>query len=66
MVKTPGLEYRYYLPSYGAAHGFVYLVAIIDLYSWQVLAWEVSDSFCVSALGRALRNGNLITFTTVT
>jgi len=41
------------------AHGFVYLVAIIDLYSRQVLAWEVSvtmeDSFCVSALERALR-----------
>lgn len=41
------------------AHGFVYLVAIIDWYSRQVLAWEVSntleDSFCVSPLERALR-----------
>jgi len=41
------------------AHGFVYLVAIIDLYSRQVLAWEVSntmdDSFCVSTLQQALR-----------
>jgi putative transposase len=40
-------------------HSFVYLVAIIDLYSRQILAWEVSvtmeDSFCVSALERALR-----------
>lgn len=40
-------------------HGFVYLVAIIDLYSRQVLAWEISvtmeDSFCVSVLERALR-----------
>jgi putative transposase len=40
-------------------HGFVYLVAVIDLYSRQVLSWEVSvtmeDSFCVSALERALR-----------
>ena len=41
------------------SRGFVYLVAIIDLYSRQVLSWEVSvtmeDSFCVSALERALR-----------
>ncbi len=41
------------------AHGFVYLVAVIDLYSRQVLSWEVSvtmeDSFCVNALERALR-----------
>lgn len=39
--------------------GFVYLVAIMDWYSRRVLAWEVSntmdDSFCVSALERALR-----------
>lgn len=39
--------------------GFVYLVAIMDWYSRKVLAWEVSssmdDSFCVSALERALR-----------
>jgi putative transposase len=41
------------------AHGFVYLAAVIDLYSRQVLAWEVSvtmdESFCVSVLERALR-----------
>lgn len=41
------------------SHGFVYLVAIIDLYSRQVLAWEISvtmeESFCVSVLERALR-----------
>ena len=41
------------------AGGFVYLVAIMDWYSRQVLSWEVSvtmeDSFCVSALERALR-----------
>lgn len=39
--------------------GFVYLVAIMDWYSRKVLSWEVSasmdDSFCVSALERALR-----------
>lgn len=39
--------------------GFVYLVAVMDWYSRHVLSWEVSvtmdDSFCVSALERALR-----------
>jgi putative transposase len=39
--------------------GFVYLVAIMDWFSRQVLSWEVSvsmgDSFCVSALERAIR-----------
>lgn len=39
--------------------GFVYLVAVMDWSSRKVLSWEVStsmeDSFCVSALERALR-----------
>jgi putative transposase len=39
--------------------GFAYLTVIMDWYSRYVLAWEVSvtmdDSFCVSALERALR-----------
>jgi putative transposase len=39
--------------------GFVYLTVIMDWYSRCVLSWEVSvtmdDSFCVSALERALR-----------
>jgi len=39
--------------------GFVYLVAVMDWYSRKILSWEVSssmdDSFCVSALERALR-----------
>ena len=39
--------------------GFVYLVAVMDWHSRHVLSWEVSttmdDSFCVSALERALR-----------
>src|SRR4028118_515533 len=41
--------------------GFVYLVAIMGWYSRYVLAWEVSVSLegssCVSALDRALRQG---------
>ncbi len=40
--------------------GFVYLTAVVDWYSRCVLSWEVSvtmeDSFCVSALERAIRH----------
>jgi putative transposase len=39
--------------------GFVYLTVVMDWYSRYVLSWEISvtmdDSFCVSALERALR-----------
>ncbi len=42
------------------AHGFVYLVAVMDWYSRYVLSWEVSISlegeFCVSALEWALQH----------
>ena len=41
------------------AHGFVYLVAIIDWYSRRVLGWRISNSmdaeFCVDCLEEALR-----------
>jgi len=41
------------------AHGFVYLVAVMDWFSRAVLSWELStsmdESFCLSALDRALR-----------
>lgn len=41
------------------AHGFVYLVAILDWYSRYVLSWELSTTldtgFCLEALERALR-----------
>lgn len=44
-----------YLPM---AKGFCYLVAIMDLYSRKILAWQLSNSldprFCVAALTRAL------------
>ncbi|MGH9439356.1 MAG: IS3 family transposase, partial [Terriglobia bacterium] len=40
------------------AHGFVYLVAVIDWYSRRVLAWRLSNSldtaFCVDCLQAAL------------
>lgn len=39
---------------------FVYLVAIIDLYSRYVLSWEISENlesdFCINALSKALKN----------
>ena len=41
------------------AHGFAYLVAIIDWYSRKVLSWRISNSmeatFCVDCLEQALR-----------
>ena len=41
------------------AHGFVYLVAIIDWYSRKVLAWQLSNTmdvgFCMACLDTALR-----------
>jgi putative transposase len=42
------------------AHGFAYLVAIIDWYSRRVLAWRLSNTlntdFCIQALEEALGN----------
>ncbi len=44
------------------ARGFLYLVAIIDVYSRYVLSWRLSNTldtgFCVEALAEALRHGN--------
>jgi putative transposase len=41
------------------AHGFAYLVAIIDWYSRRVLSWRLSNTlesdFCVEALDESLR-----------
>lgn len=46
-----------YIPMKGQ---FVYLVAILDLYSRYVLSWEISENlesdFCISALNKALNN----------
>src|SRR5438132_648943 len=48
--------------------GFVYLVAVIDWYSRYVLSWEVSTTmeseFCLSALQRALHQGQPEIFNT--
>ena len=55
-----------YLPM---AHGFQYLVAILDVYSRKVLSWRVSNTmtrdFCVEALQEALeRHGKPEIFNT--
>ena len=51
------------------AHGFVYLVAVIDWYSRRVLSWRISNTmdtaFCVDCLEEALqRDGNPEIFNT--
>jgi putative transposase len=50
------------------ARGFLYLVAIIDVYSRYVLSWRLSNTldagFCVEALEDALRNGRPDIFNT--
>ena len=51
------------------AHGFVYLVAVIDWYSRKVLAWRLSNTldsgFCIDCLEQSLRvHGNPEIFNT--
>jgi putative transposase len=50
------------------AHGFMYLVAIIDWYSRYVLAWRLSNTldvdFCIDALEEALAKGTPEIFNT--
>ncbi len=50
------------------AHGFLYLVVIMDWYSRYVLAWRLSNTldadFCVEALEEALRKGRPDIFNT--
>jgi putative transposase len=54
-----------YLP---LAHGFMYLVAIIDWFSRYVLAWQLSNTldgdFCLQALDQALHLGQPEIFNT--
>ena len=54
-----------YLPM---AHGFLYLVAIMDWYSRYVLAWRLSNTldtdFCVESLEEALSQGRPEIFNT--
>ena len=50
------------------AHGFMYLMAIIDWFSRYVLAWQLSNTldglFCIQALNQALQRGQPEIFNT--
>ena len=50
------------------AHGFMYLVVIMDWYSRYVLSWRLSNTldadFCVEALRDTLRTGKPVVFNT--
>ena len=50
------------------AHGFLYLVVIMDWYSRYMLSWRLSNTldadFCVEALEEALRKGRPDIFNT--
>jgi putative transposase len=50
------------------AHGFLYLVVIMDWYSRYVLAWRLSNTldadFCMEALEEALKKGKPDVFNT--
>ena len=50
------------------AHGFMYLVAVMDWYSRYVLSWQLSNTldsqFCIDALERALAHGKPQIFNT--
>lgn len=50
------------------AHGFMYLVAVIDWYSRYVLSWQLSNTldgqFCLMALRQALQQGTPDIFNT--
>jgi putative transposase len=49
-------------------HGFLYLVAVMDWYSRDVLSWRLSNTlegtFCVAALEEALSRGRPEIFNT--
>ena len=59
-VKSPDHVWSTDITYIPMAHGFLYLVAIIDWYSRYVLSWRLSNSldvsFCVEALKHALRH----------
>lgn len=58
VVERPGQVWATDITYVPLAHGFVYLVAIIDWYSRKVLSWRLSNTldtaFCLDALDEAL------------
>ena len=69
MINRPNQVWSADLTYLPMAHGFQYLVAILDVYSRKVLSWRVSNTmtpdFCVEALQEALeRHGKPEIFNT--
>jgi len=69
VVKRPNQVWSTDITYIRLAHGFVYLVAVIDWYSRKVLSWRISNAldttFCVDCLQEALqRYGNPEIFNT--
>jgi putative transposase len=58
-IDHPGQVWAADITYIPMAHGFMYLVAIMDWHSRKILAWRISNTmesdFCVSALQEALR-----------
>jgi putative transposase len=67
-VDRPGQVWAADITYIRLAHGFVYLVAIIDWHSRHVVAWELSTtldrSFCLEVLAAALRRSKPEIFNT--
>jgi len=67
-VTRPGQVWAADITYIPLAKGFMYLVAIIDLYSRYVLSWRLSNTleagFCVDALREALQKGEPEIFNT--
>lgn len=69
VVKRPNQVWSTDITYIRLAHGFVYLVAVIDWYSRKVLSWRISNTldtmFCADCLEEALqRYGNPEIFNT--
>ncbi len=57
-IEKPGQVWATDITYIPMAHGFVYLIVILDWYSRRILAWRLSNSltpqFCIEALQEAL------------
>ena len=67
-ITRPNLVWAADITYIPMARGFLYLVAIIDVYSRYVLSWRLSNTldtnFCVEALEEALKKGRPEIFNT--
>ena len=60
-IDRPHVAYAADITYIRLKHGFVYLVAVIDLYSRYIVSWKLSNTmepdFCCEALTEALKQG---------